>query len=89
MSHPVPTETQPGEWRRSPIGRMDGDGVCSCVVDAVTMVCPLQGTGAAADGRTEGLDQKTNEEGKLERTDKQSSGVQDLILLQKNDSLLL
>lgn len=60
-SHPVPTETQPREWRRSLIGRMDDGGVCSCVVEEMKL-WPHQRTGAAAKGGKEGLDEETKED---------------------------
>lgn len=63
-SHPVPTETQPREWRMCPIGRTDGGGECSSVVvvDVVSRLCPLQRTGAAAERRTDGLDKEVKKE---------------------------
>lgn len=51
-------ETQPREWKRSPIGRVDDGGVCFCVVEEKRL-WTRQRTGAAAIGRKEGLDEET------------------------------
>lgn len=48
-------ETHPREWRRCPIGRVSGCGVCSCVVVVAMKVWVSQRTEAAAERMREGL----------------------------------
>lgn len=64
LCHPVPMETHPREWRRCPIGRVSGCGVCSCVVVVVAMkVWVSQRTEAAAERMREGLIKDKKERG--------------------------
>lgn len=54
-SRPVPTETQPREWRSTLIGLTGGGGVCSCVVVVVVAATRLPAhlwTGASAEKET-------------------------------------
>ena len=57
-NHPFPKETQPREWRRTPIGQTRGGGVCSCGVVAATRLQARLRTGAAAKSRREKFEKK-------------------------------
>lgn len=63
LCHPVPMETHPREWRRCPIARVSGCGVCSCVVVVAMKVWVSQRTEAAAERMREGLIKDKKERG--------------------------